>query len=327
VKLASLFALPIAVVSLSAAQAQTPPSPHYPAKMITLVVPYAAGGFADTRARKIGDKLSKALKVPVIIDNKSGAGGVLGTNVVAKSPPDGATIGMGNLAPLSVNVSLMNKLPYDPLADIVPIVMVEKSPLILSVNPSLGIKDVKGLIALAKEKPGAVSYGSSGIGGAHHLSGAMFAHQAGLDMVHVPYKSGSNAATDLLAGHITSMFEMGYAALPSIEAGKIKAIAVTSSRRIELLPDVPTLAEAAGLPGFESYNWQGIIAPKGTPPDIVARLSRELNEILKDPEIRDMIVSTASEVAGGTPEEFAAFISSETAKWRDVIRTANIKTE
>lgn len=324
-KFTHLIAVPLAALVVSSAQAQAPAAP-YPNRMITLVVPYAAGGFADIRARKIGEKLAKALKVNVIIDNKAGAGGVLGTAVVAKAAPDGYTIGMGNFAPLAVNVSLMSKLPYDPQTDVVPIVLIEKSPLILSVSPKLGVDNVRDLIARAKANPGTISYGSSGIGGAHHLSGAMFAHLAGVNMVHVPYKSGSNAATDLLAGHIAAMFEMGYAALPSIEGGKIKAIAVTSTKRLPLLPDVPTVAEA-GLPGFESYNWQGIIAPKGTPPEIVARLSKEINDILKEPDVRDLIVSSASEVAGGTPEEFAAFIRSETRKWAEVIRIANIKPE
>lgn len=328
VKFATLIAAPLVALVLSSSaqtQAQTPAAP-YPNRNISLVVPYAAGGFADLRARKIGEKLAKALKVNVIIDNKAGAGGVIGTAVVAKAAPDGYTIGMGNFAPLAVNVSLMSKLPYDPQSDIVPIVLVEKSPLILTVSPTLGATSVKDLIAKAKANPGSISYGSSGIGGAHHLSGAMFAHMAGVNMVHVPYKSGNNAATDLLAGHISAMFEMGYAALPSIEAGKIKAIAVTSTKRLTLLPDVPTVAEA-GLPGFESYNWQGIIAPKGTPPEIVALLSKELNDILKEPDVRDLIVSTASEVAGGTPEEFSALIKSETKKWAEVVKIANIKPE
>jgi tripartite-type tricarboxylate transporter receptor subunit TctC len=197
----SLLVIALAMLGSPVADAQ-PTSSGYPSKTITLVVPYAAGGFADIRARKIGEKLAKALNVAVIIDNKAGAGGVLGTNYVAKSPPDGSTIGMGNFAPLSVNVSLMSKLPYDPQADIVPIIMVERSPLILTVSPMQGMTSVRDIIASAKSKPGTITYGSSGIGGAHHLSGAMFGHQAGIDIVHVPYKGGGNAATDLLAGQI-----------------------------------------------------------------------------------------------------------------------------
>ncbi|RAI38732.1 Bug family tripartite tricarboxylate transporter substrate binding protein [Rhodoplanes roseus] len=323
----AVFALAALLAAGPAAHAQAPaPAADYPVRQVTLVVPYAAGGFADIRARKIVEKLGKALNATVIIDNKTGAGGVLGTSTIAKSPPDGSVIGMGNLAPLAVNVSLMGKLPYDPATDVVPVILIERSPLVLTAAPSQGLKSVADVIAKAKAEPGKITYGSSGIGGAHHLSGVMFGRQAGIDIVHVPYKGGGNAATDLLAGHIAVMFEMGYAALPSIEAGKIMPLAVTSSHRIGLLPNVPTMAEA-GLPGFESYNWQGIVAPKGTPPAIVTRLNKELNAILQMPDVRDSIVSQASEPAGGTPEEFAAFIKSETAKWAELIRAANIKPE
>ncbi|MFD2185132.1 Bug family tripartite tricarboxylate transporter substrate binding protein [Rhodoplanes azumiensis] len=324
------LALSLAVLSLAAAlpaRAQAPaPAAEYPARQVTLVVPYAAGGFADIRARKIAEKLGKALDATVIIDNKTGAGGVLGTAAIAKAPADGSVIGMGNLAPLAVNISLLGKLPYDPATDVVPVILIERSPLVLSAAPNQGLASVADVIAKAKAEPGKITYGSSGVGGAHHLSGVMFGRQAGIQIVHVPYKGGGNAATDLLAGHIAMMFEMGYAALPSIEAGKIKPLAVTSSHRVSLLPNVPTMAEA-GLPGFESYNWQGVIAPKGTPPAIVARLNKELNAILQMPDVRDSIVSQASEPAGGTPEEFAAFIKSETAKWAELIRAANIKPE
>ncbi|MDC7787495.1 tripartite tricarboxylate transporter substrate binding protein [Rhodoplanes sp. TEM] len=321
------LALAAALLAIPAARAQAPaPAAEYPARQVTLVVPYAAGGFADIRARKIAEKLGKALNATIIIDNKTGAGGVLGTAVIAKAPADGSVIGMGNLAPLAVNVSLLGKLPYDPATDVVPVILIERSPLVLSSAPGLGMKSVADVIARAKAEPGKITYGSSGVGGAHHLSGVMFGRQAGIDIVHVPYKGGGNAATDLLAGHISMMFEMGYAALPSIEAGKITPLAVTSSHRVSLLPNVPTMAEA-GLPGFESYNWQGIIAPKGTPPAIVARLNAELNTILQTPDVRDSIVSQASEPAGGTPEEFAAFVKAETAKWAELIRAANVKPE
>lgn len=305
------------------AQAQ---APAWPSKPITLVVPYAAGGFGDIRARKIGERLAKSLGVPVVVENRAGAGGVVGTHHLVKSAPDGHTIGMGNLAPLAVNVSLMKKLPYDPARDVEPIILLERAPLILSASPAQGIASVKDLVARAKAAPGKLTYGSSGIGGAHHLSGAMFAHQAGVDMVHVPYKGGAAAATDLLAGHIAVMFEMGYAAMPSIKAGKVKALAVSSRKRLAALPDVPTLDES-GFKDFESYNWQGIIAPKGTPPAVVARLSKELNDILQQPEMKEMFADTVSEPVGGTPAEFAAFIRSETAKWSAVVKTANIQPE
>lgn len=305
------------------AQAQ---SPAWPAKSITLVVPYAAGGFGDIRARKIGEKLSKSLGVPVVVENRAGAGGVVGTHHLVKAAPDGHTIGMGNLAPLAVNVSLMKKLPYDPVKDVEPVILLERAPLILSVAPGVGVASLKELVDKAKASPGKLSYGSSGIGGAHHLSGAMFAHQASIDIVHVPYKGGAAAATDLLAGHIAMMFEMGYAALPAIKAGKVRPLAVSSRKRLAALPDIPTLDES-GFPAFESYNWQGIIAPKGTPAAIIARLSQELNAILQQPDMREAFADSVSEPVGGTPSEFAAFIRSETAKWAAVVKTANIRPE
>ncbi|MBK8322001.1 MAG: tripartite tricarboxylate transporter substrate binding protein [Betaproteobacteria bacterium] len=298
----------------------------YPNKTITFVVPYAAGGFGDIRARQVTERLSKSLGVSVVVENKAGAGGVVGTNAVAKAAPDGYTIGMGNLAPLAVNRALMKKLPYDPDTDVVPVILLEKAPLVLSTHRSQGIATVKDVVAKAKSDPGKLTYGSSGVGGAHHLSGAMFAHQAGIELTHVPYKGGAAAATDLVAGHIAMMFEMGYAALPAIKGGKVQPIAVSSTKRLALLPEVPTLAES-GLANFESYNWQGVIAPKGTPREIVMRLNQELNAILRQPEMREAILSQASEPVGGTPEEFAAFIKAEAAKWSAVVKSANIQPE
>ena len=313
------------VMALAAAGAGSAQE-RWPAKPVRWIVPYAAGGFADIRSRRIGLDLAVALGQPVVIENRTGAGGVLGTDVVAKAPPDGYTMGMANLASLAVNVSLMKKLPYDPLKDLAPVVLVEKSPLILSVALGVQATSLPELIALAKAKPGQLAFASSGVGGAHHLSGEMLRQRAGIDIVHIPYKGGAPAATDLIAGHVPMMFEMGYAAIPSIKAGKVRALAVTSAQRLALLPDVPTMAEA-GLPGFESYNWQGVVAPAGTPREIVERLNREINAILAKPEQREAIAATGSQVAGGTPEEFREFIRVETAKWARVVKDANIQPE
>jgi tripartite-type tricarboxylate transporter receptor subunit TctC len=298
----------------------------WPSKTITWIIPYAPGGFSDTRARRIGEHLGRALGQTVIIDNKAGAGGVVGTQLVAKASPDGYTIGMGNLAPLAVNVSLMKKLPYDPKKDVAPVILIERAPLILMVNPSVQAKNVAELVADAKKNPGKYQFGSSGVGGAHHLSGEMFKYQAAIDITHVPYKGGSAAATDLLAGHIPMMFELGYAALPSIKAGKLRALAVTGRTRLAALPDVPTMAES-GFRNFESYNWQGVIVPAGTPREIVMRLNRELNAILQAPDVREMIIGTAGEIVGGTPEAFGEFIRAETERWAEVIQKANIQPE
>lgn len=298
-------------------------SPDWPSKQITFIVPYAPGGFGDTRMRLIARKLSDKLGQPVVVENKAGAGGTIGTALVAKAAPDGYTIGSGHLAPLAVNPTLMDKLSYQPATDITAVALVENSPLVLSVSNALPVKDLTSLIELAKKEPGKLSFGSSGLGGAHHLSGEMFANQAGLKLVHVPYKGGAPAATDLMAGHLNMMFEMGYAALPSIKSGKVKPIAVTSKERIAVLPDVPTMSEA-GLPGFESYNWQGIIAPAKLPAPIVTKLNLTINEILKDPEVADAIKLSGSQAAGGSPEDFAAFIRSEQEKWKQVIQSAGV---
>lgn len=298
-------------------------SPDWPSKQITFIVPYAPGGFGDTRMRLIARKLSDKLGQPVVVENKAGAGGTIGTALVAKAAPDGYTIGSGHLAPLAVNPTLMDKLSYQPATDITAVALVENSPLVLSVSNALPVKDLTSLIELAKKEPGKLSFGSSGVGGAHHLSGEMFANQAGLKLVHVPYKGGAPAATDLMAGHLNMMFEMGYAALPSIKSGKVKPIAVTSKKRIAVLPDVPTMSEA-GLPGFESYNWQGIIAPAKLPAPIVTKLNLTINEILKDPEVADAIKLSGSQAAGGSPEDFAAFIRSEQEKWKQVIQSAGV---
>jgi tripartite-type tricarboxylate transporter receptor subunit TctC len=299
---------------------------RWPSKPIRWIVPYAAGGFADLRARKLAVDLAKNLGQTVYIENRAGAGGVVGTDALAKAAPDGYTIGMGNLAALSVNVSLMKKLPYDPLKDVQPVVLIERSALIFTAGQGLPVNTVQEVIAYAKANPGKLGFGSSGVGGAHHLSGEMLKLRTGIDIVHVPYKGGAPAAADLIAGHLPMMFEMGYAAVPSIKGGKIRALAVTSAQRLPLLQDVPTMAES-GLPGFESYNWQGVVVAAGTPRAIVDRLNRELNAILALPEQREAIVSTASEVGGGTPEEFAELIRSETAKWADVVKAAKIQPE
>lgn len=305
-------------------QAQTTAPAGWPNKSITLIVPYAPGGFSDTRMRLLARKLSDKIGQPVIVENKGGAGGVIGTALIAKAPPDGYTLGSGNLAPLAVNPSLMTKLPYDPLKDLAPVILIENSPLVLSVATALPVKTLAELIALASKTPGKLTFGSSGVGGAHHLSGEMFRESAKIDIVHVPYKGGSPAATDLMAGHLSMMFEMGYAALPSIQAGRVKPLAVTSQKRLAILPDVPTMAES-GINGFESYNWQGIVVPAGTPAPIISRLNQLFNEILKDPDVAQAISSVGSEAVGGTPEQFGDFIRSETAKWAQVIRAANIQ--
>lgn len=294
----------------------------WPTKTIKLIVPYAAGGFADTRARKIADALGKTLGQPVIVDNRGGAGGVTGTDLIAKAT-DGHTFGFGSPAPLVTNPMLMKKMPYDAAKAFKPIILIEEAPLFLTIAPNQGFKTVKELVDYARANPGKLTYGSSGVGGAHHLSGELLAFDTQTQMTHVPYKGGSLAATDLMGGHLAFMFEMGYAALPSIQAGKVNALAVSSKQRLKVLPDVPTLEEA-GIKGFESYNWLGMIAPASTPDAVIARLNQAVNEALKQPDIRQMIEGSGGIVVGGTPEAYGKFIAQERAKWAPVIKKANI---
>lgn len=313
----------LAVLTFAPVQAHAQTAENWPSKGLTLIVPYAPGGFSDTRMRLLARKLSDKLGQPVVVENKGGAGGVIGTALVAKAAPDGYTLGSGNLAPLAVNPTLMPKIPYNVSRDLAPVILIENSPLVLSVANKMPVKTLDELIALAKKEPGKLTFGSSGVGGAHHLSGEMFRDSAKIDITHVPYKGGSPAATDLMAGHLNMMFEMGYAALPSIQGGRVRPIAVTSAERIAVLPDVPTMSEL-GIKGFESYNWQGIVVPAGTPAPIIAKLNQAFNEILKDPDVANAISSVGSQAVGGTPEAFGAFIAAETDKWAKVIKSADI---
>jgi tripartite-type tricarboxylate transporter receptor subunit TctC len=316
------FALALVTLSLpSALHAQA-----YPSKPVRWIVPYAAGGSADTRARQVAQELTKLWGQPIIIENKPGAGAVPGTDLIAKAVPDGYTIGMGNLAPLAVNPTLFKSLPYDPIRDVAPIVLLERGPLVLMVNVSLPARSVAELTALAKAKPGALSFASSGNGGSHHLSGEMYKAMTGIDIVHIPYKGGAPAASDLIGGHVSMMFELMYSAMPALKSGKVRPLAVTSAQRLLVLPDVPTMAEA-GLPGFESSNWQGIIAPAATPRDIVTKINADTVKVLGMPEVREKIIAQGNQVGGGTPEEFGALIRAEMAKWGKVVREAGVRAD
>jgi tripartite-type tricarboxylate transporter receptor subunit TctC len=298
----------------------------YPSKVITWVCPYGAGGNADARSRQVAKIMGQLLGQTIIVDNKAGGGGNIGTDVIAKAKPDGYTIGMGNFAPLAVNHALFKKLNFDPFNDLVPIMLIERGPLILMVRNDSPFKTVKDIVAAAKAEPGKLSYASGGIGGTHHLSGALFEHSAGIDMIHAPYKSGSAGATDLMGGQVHMMFEQMYAAMPSIKGGKLRALAITSKTRSPLLPDIPTMAEA-GYPQVEVLNWQGIVGPKGLPPAIVAQLNAAGNKALADPELRKFMLDQGNEVAGGTPEQFAALIKAEAPRWGKVVKDAKIEPE
>ncbi len=298
----------------------------YPSKLITWICPYAAGGNADSRSREIARVMQQVLGQTVIVDNKAGGGGNIGTDYIARAKPDGYTIGMGNFAPLAVNHALFKKMSFDPFNDLVPIMLIERGPLILMVKSDSPYKTVKDVVAAAKAKPGKLSYASGGIGGTHHLSGALFEHAAGIDMIHAPYKSGSAGAQDLMGGQVDMMFEQMYAAMPSIKGGRLRALAITGKTRSPLAPDVPTMGEA-GFPSVEVLNWQGIIGPKGLPPEIVKILNAAGNKALQDPEVRAKMLGQGNEIGGGTPEQFAALIKSEAPRWGKVVRDAKIEPE
>jgi tripartite-type tricarboxylate transporter receptor subunit TctC len=298
----------------------------YPSKPITWICPYAAGGNADSRSRQVAKAMSIILGQPIIIDNKSVAGGNIGTEAIARGKPDGYTIGMGNFAPLAVNHALFKKLNFDPFNDLVPVGLIEKGPLILMVRNDSPYKSVTDVVAAAKANPGKLSYASGGIGGSHHLSGALLENAADIDMIHAPYKSGSAGATDLMGGQVTMMFEQMYSAMPAIKGGRLRALAITSKTRSPLLPEIPTMAEQ-GYPAVEVQNWQGLIAPKGISPDLVKVLNAALNKALIDPEVKDKILSQGNEMGGGTPEQFAALIKAEAPRWGKVVRDAKIEPE
>jgi len=299
---------------------------NYPTKPINFIVPYGAGGGADSRSRQIAQKMSVILKQPIIVDNKPGAGGNIGTEFISRAAPDGYTIGMGNFAPMAVNKTLFGNLRYDPETDLTPIVLIEKGPLVLVVNPNSPYKTVQDIVSAAKAKPGTLTFSSGGIGGSHQLSAEIFEQNAGIDMIHVPYKSGSAGLTDLMAGNVTMMFDQMYSAMPSIKADKLRPIAITSKKRSPLLPNVPSFAEV-GYPKVEVLNWQGLIAPKGTPKAIIDKLNTAANEALKDPQLRELMLSQGNEIGGGNPAEFSALIKAESIKWSAVVKTANIKPE
>jgi len=298
----------------------------FPSKAITWICPYAAGGNADSRSRQVAKAMTTVLGQPIIIDNKAGAGGNIGTEAIARGKPDGYTLGMGNFAPLAVNQALFKKLNFDPQNDLTPICLIERGPLILMVRNDSPFKTVKDIVAAAKAAPGKLSYASGGIGGSHHLSGALFENSAGIDMIHAPYKSGSAGATDLMGGQVNMMFEQMYTAMPAIKAGRLRALAITSKNRSPLAPDIPTMGEQ-GFPAVEVMNWQGLIGPKGMSPELIKQLNAACNTALQDPEVKDKILSQGNELGGGTPEQFAALIKSEAPRWAKVVRDAKIEPE
>ncbi|MDB5893426.1 MAG: hypothetical protein JWQ88_957 [Rhodoferax sp.] len=314
-----------ALAALTGSASAQDAAASYPTKAITIIVPFAAGGNTDVKTRLVARQLGEILKQPVIVDNRPGASGNIGIELVTRAAPDGYTIAMGSFGPLAVNPWIYPKVNFDPKS-LMPIILLEKSPLVLTVPTDKPFKTVADIVGAAEAKPGALNIANAGPGGAHHLSAELFESAAGIDMVGVPFKGGGPAATALLAGQVDMMFEQTGAALPSIQAGKIRPIAVTSAKRLSSMPDVPTFTEA-GYPAVTVSNWMGYVAPKGTPPAIVARLQAAFAKAMEHPEVKDRILGQSNEFGGGSSQEFAAFIESESVKWAKLVKDRGIKIE
>jgi tripartite-type tricarboxylate transporter receptor subunit TctC len=318
----------IVILSLAVAGLATEESiaQRYPEKPIHLMVAFPAGGGVDILARAIGQKLSETWNVPVVVENRAGAGGSIGTQLVATAPPDGYTITLGTLGTHAVNVSLYKRLPYHPIRDFSPVIFVSTSPNLLAVHPSLPVRSVKELIKLAKTKPGEINYASSGNGGPPHLAAELFKSMANVDMVHVPYKGGPPAVTAVVAGETSLTFGTMLTTLPAVKSGRLRPLAVTAGKRSPVLPELPTVAEA-GVAGYEAVAWYGVLAPAGTPSQVISRLNVEISRILKDPEINSRLAAEGAELKGGSPEKLAAHIRTEIDKWAKVIERAGVRID
>ncbi|MFZ5691132.1 MAG: Bug family tripartite tricarboxylate transporter substrate binding protein [Pseudomonadota bacterium] len=314
------------LVALAALAAFTLPShaQDFPTKPIKLIVPFPAGGPNDIIARVVGAKMSELLGQPVVIDNRSGAGGVLGTDAVAKAEPDGHTIAITSAGALAISKSLQQKLPYDTLKDLKPVTLVAKVPELLVVATDVPASSMKELLALAKAKPGSLNFASTGPGSMPHLAGELFKSAAGIDIVHVPYKGAAPAVNDIIGNQVHMVFLDIPVLLPQVKAGKVKPIAIGSAERASSLPDVPTTAET-GLPQILAENWYGMVAPAATPPAVIAKLHKATADALKSAEVKDKLAPQGAILVGNTPEEFATYIQSEIGKWGKVAKDAGIK--
>ena len=300
--------------------------PTYPAKTLKIIVPYPAGGTSDILARSISDKLAAALSTTVVVENKPGANGNLGAELVARSAPDGGTVLLADIGALAISPSVYPTLPFDPTKDFAPITMVAYSPHILVVHPSVPASTAQELVALAKQRQGKLNFAISGVGGAPHLAGVDFALKTGATWEYIPYKGGSQAIADVAAGMADVTMNGMLATYPLVKGGRLKLLAVSSAKRMPTIPDTPTIAES-GLPGFETGSWQGVVAAAGTPKDIVARLNTEISRIINSPEMRENLAKQGAEVRTNTPDEFGAFIRDEKARWAKVVKEANVKIE
>ena len=315
----SCLAAIIAALSFNAA------AQSYPSKPIKIVVPYPPGGFNDTLGRTLAAKFSESWGQPSFVENKPGGNTLIGSDFVAKSPPDGYTL-LVVAFPFAVTPSLIKQMPYDTLRDFAPVILAAQSPNLLVVNPQVPVKSVAELIALAKSQPGKLSYASTGNGSSNHISMELFKSMAGVDILHIPYKGSAPAVTDLLGGQVGVMFDNVPNVLPHVKAGKLRGLATSGTTRSALAPDIPTVAES-GVPGYEVMVWFGLVAPAGTPRDVVQKLNAEVVKILAMPDVRERFLAQGVEPVGGTPEQFGEHIRAQMAKWSKVVQDAGVKAE
>ena len=298
----------------------------YPSHPIRLIVPYAAGGSADATARVIAKQIGKATGHTIVVENRGGSAAIVGTEVVKNADPDGYTLLLGQSGPISINPAVYRDLPYDPVKDFAPVSLTSTYPYIMVVNRSLGVKSLQEFVALARSKPGALNYGTTGVGASNHLLTELFNLKAGIKMTHIPYRGTALAVADLVAGQVQVVFSDPISALALVNSGTLVALAVTSKDRSPVAPNVPTIAES-GYPGFDAVGWHGILAPAKTPPGIVAKLNAEIVQALKDPETSSLLESQAIQVVGSSPQQFASYIKQDLALWKEVAEQAKIEVK
>ena len=320
----SLFAAAVCCANCALVHAQT--ATGFPSKPIRLIVPQGAGGQNDIQARLIAQKISDAFGQPVVVDNRPGAAGAIGFEISVKAPADGYTLLLGSISTLAVLPSMPNKPKYDVLKDFAPVTLISTSPYVLVVHPSVQAQSVKELVTLAKARPGALTYASSGTGSGLHLATELFKSKAGIDRVHVPYKGSGPATIELVAGQVLVMFNNILPAMPQIKSGRLRALAVTTAKRSAAMPELPTIAES-GYAGFEASSWQGIVTIAGTPQPVMRRLHAEIVKALQSPEAKSQIGGQGSEIVANTPQEFTGFIQQELDKWSKVIKTAAVRAD
>jgi tripartite-type tricarboxylate transporter receptor subunit TctC len=316
----------LSAMALAAGVAPALAQDGYPTKPLRLIVPFPSGGGNDILARTVSQRLGEVVGQQIVVDNRGGAGGLIGTVTAAQSAPDGYTLFLGSVGNLAHNPALQKNLPYDPVRDFAPVTLLATSPVIVAVNPGVAAQNIRELIALAKAKPGALNYASAGPGSSLHMTAELFKHATGTNMVHIAYKGASPAFTDLIAGQVQVIFSTMPPALPHVKSGRLRALGTTGLKRAAAVPDVPTVAES-GVPGFEVLNWQGIVVQRRTPPAIVARLHRDVVATMKASGMQESVAAQGLDAATGTPDQFGALIKSEIKRYTELVKTAGIRVD